>query len=81
MPGKALSAAYELQVAAPKSGAEQLRHKCGDRLPSVILASPAVRNTSLRMAESKSDQFPNKFNAHFEKIAKFDLSFPMIAGK
>jgi hypothetical protein len=28
------------------------------------------------MAESKSDQFPNKFNAHSEKIAKFDLSFP-----
>jgi hypothetical protein len=30
MPGKALSAAYELQVAAPKSGAEQLRRKCGE---------------------------------------------------
>jgi len=29
-------------------------------------------DSNLRMAESKSDQFANDFNAHSEKIAKFD---------
>src|SRR5262245_38470323 len=31
-----------------------------------------MSNLCRGMAESKSDQFPNKFNAHSEKIAKFD---------
>jgi hypothetical protein len=30
------------------------------------------QDSNLGMAESKSDQFSNKFNAHSEKIAKFD---------